>query len=320
MDCWTWTASFSPPSPGPARGGRGEGQATGAGPLFCLTLAAVSGPGPGMAGGVVDCWTWTASFSPLSSGPARGWQGEDRTAGPGLLSCLALTAVSGPGLGRAWGVADHWTWKALLRPPRAREAYPCPSRRPPPHPTKHPLTTPPPSLCTSLCTFIIIPPAAIVKPQGFLVRGFPPRRAAGVHSHLTLSHASHHPTNLSDSPLAGKGTCCLFPLAQETPSVLPRCSVLPSPPPAASPRCWSLPDVSYSDVRVGVPFRCCRRGGRGLSDRTTILLPPKSLHTLTPLALHTTHTRTPPHSRTSAHSREAKLCSTMVSSLPHLIL
>jgi hypothetical protein len=173
----------------------------------------------------------------------------------------------------------------------------------------------------SLCTFIIIPPAAIVKPQGFLVRGFPPRRAAGVHSHLTLSHASHHPTNLSDSPPAGMDTCCLSPLAQETPSEPPRWSVLPSPPPAASPRCWVRLDVS-SDVRVGVPPRCCRRGGRGLSDRTTTppshSIPPHINPPHTPYHTHALHT--PLYSRTLAPSREAKLSSTVVSSLPHLIL
>lgn len=45
---------------------------------------------------------------------------------------------------------------------------------------------------TSLSTSITIPPAAVVKPQGFLVRGFSPWGAAGVHIHLTLSHASYH--------------------------------------------------------------------------------------------------------------------------------
>ena len=146
----------------------------------------------------------------------------------------------------------------------------------------------------SLCTFIIIPPAAIVKPQGFLARGFPPRRAAGVHSHLTLSHASHHPTNLSDSPPAGMDTCCLSPLEQETPSEPPRWSVLPSPPPAASPRCWVLLDVS-SDVRVGVPPRCCRRGGTwalGLHNH-----PPP--HSIPP---HTNPPRTPYHTNTHSLS------------------
>jgi len=44
---------------------------------------------------------------------------------------------------------------------------------------------------TSLCTSTTIPPAAIVKPQGFFARSFPPRGAAGVHIHLTLSHASY---------------------------------------------------------------------------------------------------------------------------------
>ena len=46
---------------------------------------------------------------------------------------------------------------------------------------------------TSLSTPIITPPAAIVKPQGFFVRSFPPRGAAGAHIHLILSHASYHP-------------------------------------------------------------------------------------------------------------------------------
>jgi hypothetical protein len=143
--------------------------------------------------------------------------GWGRTAGPGLLFCVILAAVPGPVPGMAGGGADCWTWTAP-RPPRARGAFPLPALLQPLHTFTHHLTPPSPSLCT----FIIILPAAIVQPQGFLVRGFPPRRAAGVHSHLTLSHASHHPTNLSDSPPAWTGTCCLSPLAQETPSEPPR--------------------------------------------------------------------------------------------------
>ena len=54
-------------------------------------------------------------------------------------------------------------------------------------PHLHPSPSPP-----SHYTSITIPPVAIVKPQGFLARGFPPWGAAGVHNHLTLSHASYH--------------------------------------------------------------------------------------------------------------------------------
>ena len=245
-----------------------------------------------------DCWTWTALLRHSRRRPrARPGDGGGR----GRLLDLDCSSPGSPPPAR-----------------RARGASALRARLPPLHTFTHHFTPTSPSLCT----FIIIPPAAIVKPQGFLARGFPPRRAAGVHSHLTLSHASHHPTNLSDSPPAGMDTCCLSPLEQETPSEPPRWSVLPSPPPAASPRCWVRLDVS-SDVRVGVPPRCCRRGGRGLSDCTTTPLPTPSLHTLTPLALHTTQTRTPPsplYSRTLAPSREAKLSSTVVSSLPHLML
>ena len=61
--------------------------------------------------------------------------------------------------------------KRLLPRAGARRAHP------------HPLT--------SLSTFIITPPAAIVKPQGFFMSSFPPRGAAGVYIHLTLSHASY---------------------------------------------------------------------------------------------------------------------------------
>jgi hypothetical protein len=249
-------------------------------------------------------------------GPRSRGAGWGRTAGPGLLFCAILAAVPGPGPGMAGGGEDCWTWPAP-RPPRAWGASPLRARLPPLHTFTHHFIPPSPSLCT----FIIIPPAAIVKPQGFLARGFPPRRAAGVHSHLTLSHASHHPTNLSDSPPAGMDTCCLSPLEQETPSEPPRWSVLPSPPPAASPRCWVRLDVS-SDVRVGVPPRCCRRGGRGLSDCTTTppphSIPPHINPPHTPYHTHALHT--PLYSRTLAPSREAKLSSTVVSSLPHLIL
>ena len=62
--------------------------------------------------------------------------------------------------------------KRLLPLAGARSAHP------------HPLTP--------LRTSIITPPAATVKLQGFFVRSFPPWGAAGVHIHLTLSHASYH--------------------------------------------------------------------------------------------------------------------------------
>jgi hypothetical protein len=61
--------------------------------------------------------------------------------------------------------------KRLLPRAGARSAHP------------HPLT--------SLSTSIITPPAATVKPRGFFMRSFPPRGAAGVYIHLTLSHASY---------------------------------------------------------------------------------------------------------------------------------
>jgi hypothetical protein len=324
-----------PPSPGSTRGGRGGGGLellnTG---RFSPTLSPPT-PGPARGrrggGGLLDRDYFSSELSPPSTGPAHGRRGGvggrtwpplppppevRRTAGPGLLFCAILAAVPGPGPGMAGGGEDCWTWTAP-RPPRAWGASPLRARLPPLHTFTHHFIPPSPSLCT----FIIIPPAAIVKPQGFLARGFPPRRAAGVHSHLTLSHASHHPTNLSDSPPAGMDTCCLSPLEQETPSEPPRWSVLPSPPPAASPRCWVRLDVS-SDVRVGVPPRCCRRGGRGLSDCTTTppphSIPPHINPPHTPYHTHALHT--PLYSRTLAPSREAKLSSTVVSSLPHLIL
>ena len=70
-----------------------------------------------------------------------------------------------------------------------REGHPEPAidAKRAPHTSLH-LQPPPPSHYTS----ITIPPVANVKPQGFLVRGFPPWGAAGGHSHLTLSHASYH--------------------------------------------------------------------------------------------------------------------------------
>ena len=156
--------------------------------------------------------------------------------------------------------------------------------------------------------------------QTLLARGFPPRRAAGVHSHLTLSHASHHPTNLSDSLLAGKDTCCLSPLAQETPSVPPRRSVLPSPPPAASSRCWSLPDVSFGRQGWRAPSVLPPGGTWALGPHNH---PPPSIprHANVTRTSYHTHTHTPlPAHEPWPPSREAKLCSIVVSSLPHLTL
>ena len=181
--------------------------------------------------------------------------------------------------------------------------------------THRPPRPPPPSLCT----FITIPPAAIVKPQGFLVRGVPHQGAAGVRIHLTLSHASHRPSNLSDSPPAERDTCCLSQRAQETPSESPRWRTRPSLPPPASSRCWSLLGVS-PDTRTGVPPRCRRRGGRGLSDCTTT--PPSPLpcpaNPTPPHAAHA-HMHSPLHAPWPSSPCEAKLCSTVVSPLPHLI-
>jgi hypothetical protein len=60
-------------------------------------------------------------------------------------------------------------------------------------PGKHPFPQPHPhSPHTPLSTTITIPPAAIVKLQGFVVRGFSPLGAARAYIHLFLSHASYH--------------------------------------------------------------------------------------------------------------------------------
>jgi hypothetical protein len=149
-----------------------------------------------------------------------------------------------------------------------------------------------PPLPPSFCTFITIPPAAIVKPQEFLVRCVSHQGATGVHIHLTLSHASHRPTNLFDSPPAERDTCCLSQRTQESPSEPPRWSARPSLPPAASSRCWSLSGVSL-DTTTGVPPRCRRRGGRGPSDCTTTPPPhptPPHPHPTNPTPPHTAHT------------------------------
>jgi hypothetical protein len=122
------------------------------------------------------------------------------------------------------------------------------------------------------------------------VRGFLPRGAAGVHSHLTLSPASHHPTNLSDNPPAGKGLCCLSPLAREAPSEPPEGAyyhLRHHQHRHAARFSGLLPDVS-SDVWAGVPLRCYHRGGTWALGPHHHLPCPPSLHNLTPFVLHTT--------------------------------
>ena len=272
------------------------------------TLAAVPGSGPRMAGLGWNAGPGLLLSATLAAVPGLGPRvaAGGRTAGPGLLR-FYVTLAAPPPLGptRGWRRGITTTRTATAEHSHTLAHPPFSHTQPPP---------PPPSLCT----FIIIPPAAIDKPQGFLVRGFPPRGAAGVHAHLTLSHASHPLTNLSDSPPAGKGTCCLPSRAQETPSEPPRWSVLPSQPPAASSRCWSRPDVS-PDIKIGVPPRCCRRGGRGLQDCTPPPLPPPPPHQPNPTytAHAHIHTLTIPGLPLIC---EAKLCSTVVSLQPHVIL
>jgi hypothetical protein len=303
LDCSSPPLSL--PSPGLARGRPRGGRTAGLGLLFSATLAAVPGPGPGAAAGRADCWTWTAllrrsrrawpggggggglldfdcssppPLSPPSPGLGRGGRREGQIAGSGLLFSSSLAAVPGPGPGVAGG----------------GRAAGSRHRRTLTHTTSTPHTHTPPSppLPPSFCTFITIPPAAIVKPQEFLVRCVSHQGATGVHIHLTLSHASHRPTNLFDSPPAERDTCCLSQRTQESPSEPPRWSARPSLPPAASSRCWSLSGVSL-DTTTGVPPRCRRRGGRGPSDCTTTPPPhptPPHPHPTNPTPPHTAHT------------------------------
>ena len=303
LDCSSPPLSL--PSPGLARGRPRGGRTAGVGLLFSATLAAVPGPGPGAAAGRADCWTWTAllrrsrrawpggggggglldfdcssppPLSPPSPGLGRGGRREGQIAGSGLLFSSSLAAVPGPGPGVAGG----------------GRAAGSRHRRTLTHTTSTPHTHTPPSppLPPSFCTFITIPPAAIVKPQEFLVRCVSHQGATGVHIHLTLSHASHRPTNLFDSPPAERDTCCLSQRTQESPSEPPRWSARPSLPPPASSRCWSLSGVSL-DTTTGVPPRCRRRGGRGPSDCTTTPPPhptPPHPHPTNPTPPHTAHT------------------------------
>jgi hypothetical protein len=55
----------------------------------------------------------------------------------------------------------------------------------------------------SLCTFITIPPTAVVNPQGFPWGIPPPLRAAAVAFHLTPIHSSPSPTKMSDRQPVG---------------------------------------------------------------------------------------------------------------------
>ncbi len=124
--------------------------------------------------------------------------------------------------------------------------------------TPHRASPPPP--------YLPPPPS---NPRVFLVRGFS-SLGGGRSAHPPNSKPYIiSPTNLSDSPPAELDACSPPPRAQDTPSEPPRWAV-PSPPPAAQPRCWDRPDASL-DVGTGVPPRCCRQGGRGLPDPTTAL-------------------------------------------------
>jgi hypothetical protein len=104
------------------------------------------------------------------------------------------------------------------------------------------------------------------------------------------------PTGLSDSPPAELDACSPPPRAQDTPPE-PSQWAVPSPQPAAQPRCWDRPDASLG-VGTGVPPQCCRRGGRGLPDPTAsplILTLFPSTRPTNPITRHTrTHVYWPP--------------------------
>ena len=117
----------------------------------------------------------------LPPGPEKGTQSPLSTSGGKLThtqSPLAPTPPHPTLHSRHHSSCRPWETPGTL--PRKRLLPRAGVRSAPPHPL------------TSLCTLTITPPAAIVKPQGFFVRSFPPRGAAGVHIHLTLSHASYH--------------------------------------------------------------------------------------------------------------------------------
>ena len=230
--------------------------------------------------------------APLPPPPdqARGRRQERRRRAVQIQQSALPAAPPGPGPGTAARVAEEKSSQSpVVRPPRRPRARPGESGGEEQSKSSSPPSPRPPP---SFCTFITIPPAAIVKPQEFLVRCVSHQGATGVHIHLTLSHASHRPTNLFDSPPAERDTCCLSQRTQESPSEPPRWSARPSLPPPASSRCWSLSGVSL-DTTTGVPPRCRRRGGRGPSDCTTTPPPhptPPHPHPTNPTPPHTAHT------------------------------
>ena len=237
----------------------------------------------------VPCWMWTtpAGAQPPAGGKDFGWLG--RTSGCHLMPLP-------PSLPPPWPREGHSEPAIDVRGETHAHTVTTSTHTPSPHPA-----LPSPFLLSPLGN-----PGNVASQEAPPAGGRPERTSTS--PHLTL-HSHHHtscrhrqtpgflrekfsspgggrsthpldpkpcfisPINLSDSPLAEENTSCLPPPTQETPSVPPGWSVRPSSPPAASSRCWSRPDVSL-DIRPDEPPRCCRRGGRGLSDRTTTPLPP----------------------------------------------
>jgi hypothetical protein len=144
------------------------------------------------------------------------------------------------------------------------------------------------------------PPSHPAPPSPYLPwpssnpRGFPRERFSSLGGSRSAQSPNSKPcfippTNPPDSPPVELDTCCLPSRTQESPSELPRRQTRSSPPPAVSPRCWSRLDASPG-TRTGVPPRCCRRRGRGLSGRTTtpsLPPPPPPAYLTTPRPAHT---------------------------------
>ncbi len=146
-------------------------------------------------------------------------------------------------------------------PPWLREGHSEPAVNAREGPLTLPHSPPPPTplVLTSPSTSTTIPPVAIFKPRGLLVRGVPPGGAAGLPNYLTLNHASYHQL-----------TCPMVHWRSWTPAVyhhgLRSCHQSPTMAPSilsatsSSPRCWSHLGVSL-DTRTGVPPWCRRQGG-----------------------------------------------------------
>jgi hypothetical protein len=129
-------------------------------------------------------------------------------------------------------------------------------------------------------------------PGFFLARGFPPWGAAGVHSHLTLSHASYHQLT---RPIVHRWswTPVIYPHRRRSRRTAAHMILF-----TTSSIATLLEPPCCLDTGPGMLPQCCRRGGRGILGSTTTPPTPPTPPCL--LTTHLAHLRPLPRRRSSS--------------------